>query len=81
MNSADTAAHRWSWPGTASDADLPALLGREWLETNGLGGFASGSVAGANMRRLHSLLLAATSQPVGRFALVSKLLVSYFANN
>jgi predicted glycogen debranching enzyme len=73
MNSADTSAYRWSWSGPTSDADLPALLGREWLESNGLGGFASGSVAGANTRRYHALLLAATTPPVGRVALVSKL--------
>jgi predicted glycogen debranching enzyme len=45
----------------------------EWLETNGLGGWASSSVAGANTRRYHGLLVAATRPPVGRIVLLSKL--------
>ncbi len=54
-------------------ADLDAALRREWLETNGLGGFASGTVNGCNTRRYHGLLVAATKPPVGRFVLLSKL--------
>jgi predicted glycogen debranching enzyme len=46
---------------------------REWLVTNGLGGFASGTVAGANTRRYHGLLVAALKPPVQRSVLVSKL--------
>src|SRR5262245_31673528 len=53
-------------------ADLDAALSREWLETNGLGGFASSTVAGMNTRRYHGLLTAATKPPVGRFLLLSK---------
>jgi predicted glycogen debranching enzyme len=53
--------------------DLDAALRREWLETNGLGGFASGTVNGCNTRRYHGLLVAATKPPVGRFVLLSKL--------
>ena len=45
----------------------------EWLETNGLGGFASSSVIGMNTRRYHGLLTAATRPPVGRVAMLSKL--------
>jgi predicted glycogen debranching enzyme len=45
----------------------------EWLETNGLGGWASATVAGANTRRYHGLLVAATRPPVGRIVLLSKL--------
>src|SRR6185503_1632683 len=54
-------------------ADLQAGLGREWLETNGLGGFACGTVAGANTRRYHGLLTAALNPPGGRMLLLSKL--------
>ena len=43
----------------------------EWLEPDGLGGFASGTVAGPRTRRYHALLLAATMPPTGRMALVS----------
>ena len=47
-------------------------LSREWLETNGIGGSASGTVAGANTRRYHALLCAATEPPLGRMVLVNK---------
>ncbi|HJZ93602.1 MAG TPA: amylo-alpha-1,6-glucosidase [Gemmataceae bacterium] len=45
----------------------------EWLETDGLGGFASGTVAGPRTRGYHALLLIATTPPTGRFALVNGL--------
>src|SRR5688500_11042944 len=45
---------------------------REWLETNGIGGYASSSVSGANTRRYHGLLVAATRPPLGRMVLLSK---------
>ena len=53
--------------------DLDAALRREWLETNGIGGFASSTVAGLNTRRYHGLLVAATRPPLGRAVLLSKL--------
>jgi predicted glycogen debranching enzyme len=53
--------------------NLDAALRREWLETNGLGGFASSTIVGLNTRRYHGLLVAATKPPVGRMVLVSKL--------
>ena len=46
---------------------------REWLETNGIGGFAYSTVIGLNTRRYHGLLVAATKPPVGRLVLLSKL--------
>ncbi len=46
---------------------------REWLVTNGLGGFASGTVAGLPTRRYHGLLMAALRPPLGRNLLVSKI--------
>ena len=52
--------------------DLKMSLGREWLETNGLGGFASSTIVGLNTRRYHGLLVAATMAPVGRMVLLSK---------
>jgi predicted glycogen debranching enzyme len=54
-------------------SDFEAALGREWLETNGLGGFACGTVAGANTRRYHGLLTAALNPPGGRMLLLSKI--------
>jgi predicted glycogen debranching enzyme len=53
--------------------ELERALALEWLETNGLGGFASATVCGANTRRYHGLLTAATHPPVGRMLLLSKL--------
>src|SRR2546430_6957275 len=53
--------------------DVDAALRREWLETNGLGGFASSTIIGLNTRRYHGLLVAAAKPPVGRFVLLSKL--------
>ncbi len=46
---------------------------REWLITNGIGGFASGTVSGNLTRRYHGLLVAALAPPVGRTQLVAKL--------
>ena len=43
----------------------------EWLETDGLGGFASGTVSGIRTRRYHALLLTATLPPAGRMVLVN----------
>src|SRR6202047_2808321 len=54
-------------------SDLEVALRREWLETNGLGGFASSTIIGLNTRRYHGLLVAATKAPVGRLVLLSKL--------
>ena len=53
--------------------DLNVALTREWLETNGIGGFSSSTISGLNTRRYHGLLTAATKPPVGRFVLLSKL--------
>jgi predicted glycogen debranching enzyme len=60
--------------------DLDAALRREWLETNGLGGFASSTIVGLNTRRYHGLLVAATKPPVGRLVLLSKLEETLFIN-
>jgi predicted glycogen debranching enzyme len=53
--------------------DLTNATKREWLVTNGIGGYASGTVAGILTRRYHGLLIAATKPPTGRTLLVSKL--------
>jgi len=59
--------------GRSVCADLDSAASREWLETNGLGGFASSTIAGMNTRRYHGLLTAATKPPVERVLLLSKL--------
>ena len=53
--------------------DFDRACDREWLVTNGIGGFASGTVGGANTRRYHGLLVAALRPPVQRTLLVSSL--------
>lgn len=52
---------------------LSEACSREWLETNGIGGFACSTIIGLNTRRYHALLTAATKPPVGRVVLLSKL--------
>jgi predicted glycogen debranching enzyme len=52
--------------------NLEAAASREWLETNGIGGYASGTIAGINTRRYHGLLVAAATPPTGRAVLLSK---------
>ncbi len=53
--------------------NLPAAEAREWLVTNGIGGFASGTIAGGMTRRYHGLLIAALQPPLGRTHLVAAL--------
>jgi predicted glycogen debranching enzyme len=61
-----------------ASGDLTDALSREWVETNGLGGFASSTIIGLNTRRYHGLLIAATKPPVGRLVLLSKLEETFF---
>lgn len=53
--------------------NLASALEREWLETNGLGGFASSTIIGLNTRRYHGLVIAALKPPVERYVLLSKV--------
>jgi len=59
--------------GREVSGNLTAAESREWLCTNGIGGFASGTVAGLLTRRYHGLLVAALQPPLGRTLLVTKL--------
>jgi predicted glycogen debranching enzyme len=52
---------------------LATAESREWLCVNGIGGFASGTVAGMLTRRYHGLLMAALKPPLGRTLLVAKV--------
>src|SRR5436309_10088653 len=52
------------WDGTQMSREL--LLTREWIVTNGLGGYASGTVSGTVTRKYHGLLVAALPAPLGR---------------
>ena len=53
-----------TWPPT--DEGRQSLMWKEWLVTNGLGGYASGTVSGALTRRYHALLVSALPTPFGR---------------
>ena len=53
--------------------NFETLQNLEWIETNGIGGYASGTVSGAHSRRYHGLLVAAIHPPVDRMVVVSKL--------
>lgn len=63
-----------------SDLHPEIGAGREWLLTNGLGGFASSTIIGLNTRRYHGLLLASLHPPVDRRLLVAKLDEDLYVN-
>jgi predicted glycogen debranching enzyme len=58
-----------------SPGPRPQPLGDEWLVTNGLGGYASGTISGACTRRYHGLLIAALPVPLGRLMMLNHLSV------
>ena len=55
------------------DLNLKDGVKKEWIISNGLGGFCSSSVIGANTRRYHGLLVAPLLPPAKRHLLISKL--------
>jgi predicted glycogen debranching enzyme len=61
----DPILRRVAWREEAG-LEVDILLAREWLVTNGLGGYASGTVCGVPTRRFHGLLIAALAAPLGR---------------
>src|ERR1700716_4356561 len=61
------------WSGAEAPATEP-LVTREWLVTNGLGGYASGTVSGVITRRFHGLLIAALPTPFGRRMMLNDVL-------
>jgi predicted glycogen debranching enzyme len=63
---------RVPWLGAKAPSHEP-LLTREWLVTNGLGGYASGTLGGVASRRYHSLLIAALPAPLGRRVMLNHL--------
>jgi predicted glycogen debranching enzyme len=63
---------RIAWPGR--DDGSRSLATREWLVTNGLGGYASGTVSTLLTRRYHGLLIAALPAPLGRMNMLSHIL-------
>src|SRR5688500_8892992 len=64
---------RIPWPPPVDPHDPEALVTREWLVTNGLGGYASGTVPGIVTRRYHGVLIAALPAPLGRIVMLSHI--------
>jgi predicted glycogen debranching enzyme len=62
---------RLTWPG--KNDNLDDFLRQEWLVTNGLGGYASGTIGGIATRRFHGLLIAALPAPFGRIMMLNRL--------
>ena len=58
---------------TKEDLELQNGLKKEWLITNGIGGFASSTILGANTRKYHGLLIAPLVPPARRFLILSKV--------
>ena len=52
--------------GRQTTGDLAAAAAREWLVTDGCGGYAMGTIAGLRTRRYHGLMIVATDPPIGR---------------
>jgi predicted glycogen debranching enzyme len=81
---ADEICRRMVWsrgaaPTSQDDAERGSdPLTREWLVTNGLGGYASGTVSGAVTRRFHGLLISALPAPLGRTMMLSDLSTRIF---
>jgi predicted glycogen debranching enzyme len=63
---------KMTWPGSAPNGSEP-LLNLEWLVTNGLGGYASGTVAGVITRGFHGYLIAALPSPLGRMMMFNDI--------
>jgi predicted glycogen debranching enzyme len=68
----DSLIRRMPWREVAA-REVEHLLGLEWLVTNGLGGYASGTVSGVATRRYHGLLVAALPAPHGRTLMLNHL--------
>jgi predicted glycogen debranching enzyme len=67
-----TARRQIPWAESAR-GDWDSRLTREWLVTNGIGGYASGTVSGVPTRRFHGLLIAALPAPLGRTMILNSL--------
>ena len=65
------------------DLDLQSGITREWVISNGIGGFASQTILGINTRKYHGLLVAPLDPPSRRFVILSKVdeSITYEDNN
>ena len=58
---------------TKEDLELEKGIEKEWIITNGIGGFASSTIIGTNTRKYHGLLIAPLTPPARRMLILSKL--------
>ena len=58
---------------TNEDINLENGIQKEWIITNGIGGFASSTIIGANTRKYHGLLIAPLTPPARRYLILSKV--------
>src|SRR5947208_10759197 len=65
---------------TTSALDFEGLLTREWLVTNGLGGYGASTAPSVNTRKYHGLLVAAMAPPVRRMVLLSRVEETVLSN-
>jgi predicted glycogen debranching enzyme len=70
----DRLTRRVAWPPPPTSATDDPRITRGWLVTNGLGGYASGTVAGIVTRRYHGFLIASLPAPLGRIIVFNHLL-------
>ena len=61
--------------------NLEEGLKKEWIITNGIGGYSSSTIIGCNTRKYHGLLVAPLSPPARRFVVLSKLDEAIIINN
>src|SRR5437868_12036164 len=69
----NTLVRKVSWQESRTRGDEP-LLSREWLVTNGFGGYAAGTLGGVITRGFHGYLIAALPAPLGRMMMLNDLL-------
>src|SRR6476619_5045492 len=65
----------------SDSAQLQSKLRREWLVTNGLGGYASGTISGSVTWRYHGLLIAALPEPFGRMVMLNHVAEAVHLND
>ena len=58
---------------TNEDINLENGIQKEWIITNGIGGFASSTIIGANTRKYHGLLISPLTPPARRYFILSKV--------
>ena len=58
---------------TNENLNLENGLKKEWIITNGIGGYSSSTIIGANTRKYHGLLVAPLNPPANRYVILSKL--------